>query len=81
MNELNYRTDYGTSACATYAQVHVFGKKLFLTKISRFMENSSIKIFEYFFLIGSGARRFYWKTQPIINFRILVHGRNRFLEN
>ena len=27
MNELNYRIDYGTSACATYAQVHVFGKK------------------------------------------------------
>ena len=49
MNELNYRIDYGTSACATYAQVHVFGKKLFLTKISRFMENSSIKIFEYLF--------------------------------
>ena len=27
MNELNYRIDYGTSACATYVQVHVFGEK------------------------------------------------------
>ena len=26
MNELNYRIDYGTSACATYAQVHVLVK-------------------------------------------------------
>ena len=32
MNELNYRIDYGTSACATYAQVHVFGKKMIFDK-------------------------------------------------
>ena len=30
MNELNYRIDYGTSACATYAQVHVLIKMVIL---------------------------------------------------